>query len=893
MNRFWDNVIKPIIKSINASYIVEVGSDTGINTQNILEYCVEQDARMTAIDPLPKFDVDEFKAKYGDKFEIYMELSLSRLPLLENYDVILIDGDHNWYTVYNELKIIEKSFKGKKFPIIFLHDVGWPYARRDLYYNPENIPEVYRQPYKKLGMYPGQTDLKERGGLNTHLYNSIYENNPKNGTLTAVEDFIDESQLGLSFKFIKAFHGLCILFSENDEMETIVNTIIKNVNLLDNVEEERVKFKIAHSEEEIRTNLLKKELSENKTKLEHLGNQLNSSNDLIQKKEEQIENIKIQLNQTVGKLEQTQSKLNSLNDLVKEKEKQLDQTKGELNQVVDKFEQTENKFEQTQSQLKSSNELIQRTEEQLRNTKVQLNQMVSKLEQTETKLKSSNELIQEKQNIIINMEKREEKIVKKLNAQINNLTTSFLEMEYLNNRGRSTVQRLISKFPSLYIIFNMKETGFKNALINIKGYKTIKNNNLLDIGFYLKNNKSVRLSGMDPILHYMYHGFKEGKKPTSTFNGNYYLKKYNDVKDSNLNPLVHYGLYGKNEGRKTISTPKIQNRTQKLSKNTFYKVVEKDNKISKMSYLTENFRKKMEGKLKISIKIAVSDWKNAHKWGDYHFALALKKEFEKNNYESVIKIAPEWDDEDNSDVVLVLRGLNRYKTRPNQYNIMWNISHPDLVSIEEYNDFDYVFVASDLWADHLKTKLDAPVESLLQCTDPELFYPEPSEEYKHELLFVGNSRNVFRKIIKDLVPLDNDFGLYGLFWEQFVDKKYIKGDHIPNVELHKAYSSCKILLNDHWPDMAEKGFISNRLFDGFAAGAFIISDEVKGAKKIFGELVVTYSSRNKLHELIKYYLDKPQERNEKAEKGRDMVLAHHTFTNRAKRIMEIIEENKH
>ncbi|MGB9980379.1 class I SAM-dependent methyltransferase, partial [Methanobacterium sp.] len=116
MNRFWINLILPIIKNSKANYIVEVGSDTGINTKNILKYCVKYNAHMAAIDPFPKFDVDEFKSIYGDKFEIYTELSLYRLPLLENYDVILLDGDHNWYTVYNELKIIEKSFKDKNFP---------------------------------------------------------------------------------------------------------------------------------------------------------------------------------------------------------------------------------------------------------------------------------------------------------------------------------------------------------------------------------------------------------------------------------------------------------------------------------------------------------------------------------------------------------------------------------------------------------------------------------------------------------------------------------------------------------------------------------------------------------------------------------------------------------
>lgn len=111
------------------------------------------------------------------------------------------------------------------------------------------------------------------------------------------------------------------------------------------------------------------------------------------------------------------------------------------------------------------------------------------------------------------------------------------------------IQDLISRFPTLYILFNVNETGIKNAMINMRGYNAIKKSQSLDIEFYLNEYSDVKLSGMDPILHYLYHGFKEGKKPNPQFNGNYYLKKYPDVERSNLNPLVHYLLYGKKEQR--------------------------------------------------------------------------------------------------------------------------------------------------------------------------------------------------------------------------------------------------------------------------------------------------------------------------------------------------------
>lgn len=140
---------------------------------------------------------------------------------------------------------------------------------------------------------------------------------------------------------------------------------------------------------------------------------------------------------------------------------------------------------------------------------------------------------------------------KRYKNKINKLEQKLIEMKYLNNEGRSLIQKLISTFPSLYIILKGNNTGIKNILINIKGYYAIKKNRLFDTGFYLKRYPDVRKSGMDPLIHYMFYGFKEGKNPNSSFNGYYYINKYKDVKNSKLNPLIHYSLYGMREGRKT------------------------------------------------------------------------------------------------------------------------------------------------------------------------------------------------------------------------------------------------------------------------------------------------------------------------------------------------------
>ena len=263
---------------------------------------------------------------------------------------------------------------------------------------------------------------------------------------------------------------------------------------------------------------------------------------------------------------------------------------------------------------------------------------------------------------------------------------------------------------------------------------------------------------------------------------------------------------------------------------------------------------------------------------------------EKRNCQVNLQVLPEWNKNDGCDVVLVLRGLSRYHPQEGQFNMMWNISHPDQVTREEYNQYQQIFVASEHWAEEIKEKINVPVEGLLQCTDPELFYPEPDEKYQYDLLFVGNSRKEHRKIIKDLLPTSYNLAVYGKNWKRFIKRRYIKGKHIPYTELRKAYSSTKILLNDHWDDMRDKGFISNRIFDGFAAGSFIISDNIK-TEKIFGDALVTYQTPEELEKLIDLYLEDEKLRTEKAGKGSKIVLEGHTYRDRTARILEVIETN--
>jgi len=217
---------------------------------------------------------------------------------------------------------------------------------------------------------------------------------------------------------------------------------------------------------------------------------------------------------------------------------------------------------------------------------------------------------------------------------------------------------------------------------------------------------------------------------------------------------------------------------------------------------------------------------------------------------------------------------------------MWNISHPDKVTIDEYNKYNKVYIASKYWAEVITAKTSTSVEVMLQCTNPNYFY-EPSKAEKkankQQLLFIGNSRKIYRKILQDLLPTKYNLSVYGKDWEGLISGKYIINEYVPNKELYRYYGVADILLNDHWDDMREKGFISNRIFDGLACGAFIITDDVKYIGEL-KEFVQSYNKAEDLKALVDHYLSYPDKRKQISSKGREYILNNHTFEHRAKQL---------
>jgi glycosyltransferase involved in cell wall biosynthesis len=72
---------------------------------------------------------------------------------------------------------------------------------------------------------------------------------------------------------------------------------------------------------------------------------------------------------------------------------------------------------------------------------------------------------------------------------------------------------------------------------------------LFACSFYLQSNPDVRAAGVNPLVHYLTIGGFEGRDPHPYFDSSFYLESNPDVLTAGLNPLRHYVSSGASEGR--------------------------------------------------------------------------------------------------------------------------------------------------------------------------------------------------------------------------------------------------------------------------------------------------------------------------------------------------------
>lgn len=227
MHRFWKRYTKAVVEAAAPRRMLEIGAEFGWNTERILEYCREKGAHLDVVDPVPLDALKNVLANFPEHHSLHVGKSVDVLDKVAPPDIAFVDGDHNWHTVYTELTMLygRASEMGSPPPIIIAHDCAWPYARRDMYYNPTGLLAVQRHPYAYRAMYPGISELVDNG-LNADFANALHEGGPQNGVLTAIEDFIaSRSSTEIAFYRLPFFNGLGILVPA-ERMTPILKSVL-------------------------------------------------------------------------------------------------------------------------------------------------------------------------------------------------------------------------------------------------------------------------------------------------------------------------------------------------------------------------------------------------------------------------------------------------------------------------------------------------------------------------------------------------------------------------------------------------------------------------------------------------------------------------------------------
>jgi hypothetical protein len=227
--------------AVCARSVVEVGAYAGDLTRVLVDWAARSGATVAAIDPSPQDSLVELASSHAE-LELIRQTSLEALPEIPLPDVLIIDGDHNYYTVREELRVVGARATDSELPLFLLHDVCWPHGRRDDYFAAEKIPAEYRHPVvgEGRGIFPG--DLRNRPDGLPYPRSAEREGGPRNGVLTAIEEFVGERQ-ELSLAVVPSFFGLGAVWHDEAPWAKDVARIIEPLHrnpLLARLEENRV-----------------------------------------------------------------------------------------------------------------------------------------------------------------------------------------------------------------------------------------------------------------------------------------------------------------------------------------------------------------------------------------------------------------------------------------------------------------------------------------------------------------------------------------------------------------------------------------------------------------------------------------------------------------------------
>ncbi len=240
-------------------------------------------------------------------------------------------------------------------------------------------------------------------------------------------------------------------------------------------------------------------------------------------------------------------------------------------------------------------------------------------------------------------------------------------------------------------------------------------------------------------------------------------------------------------------------------------------------------------------------------------------------------------------VNVYVRGYNKFtELRPNKkaVNILY-IRDFDSLYPEELDAFDGIATSSHDFYNYVMSSGYAAAY-IPEFTDPAVFYPSVQESLTTDLLYVGDNDR-FSPAIDSALKAKLPVSVYGRFWNDNIEKEYIKGEYIHENDLGAYFSSAKINLVQMSETEARFGIIPSRVFDIAASKGFMIAPYNKEIEAVFGDAIPMFNNEQELKALYEKYINDPKARAEKAEKAYRITVAEYNMDAFAQRLNGLIE----
>lgn len=118
------------------------------------------------------------------------------------------------------------------------------------------------------------------------------------------------------------------------------------------------------------------------------------------------------------------------------------------------------------------------------------------------------------------------------------------------------------------------------------------------------------------------------------------------------------------------------------------------------------------------------------------------------------------------------------------------------------------------------------------------------------------------------------------------------GGEVWGMDMYRALARSRITLNRHI-NVAENNANNMRLYEATGVGAMLLTDRKDNLHELFeiGKEVVAYSSKEEAAELVRHYLDHPQEAEQIAKAGQARTLREHTYAQRMQELVPILKRH--